>query len=195
MYGLDSLGKSVADFYYTQSHKPLRLTSFSVSLDFSLSDLLKGNKKKTTLSAPSQSNTQDMQRQGTGGDRSPSTITAGFDEYGYHEFDVPWSMNVRYSLNYSKPALVSGISQTLSINGNVSLTKKTGITYRSGYDFKKKEITMTQIQITRDLHCWEMGFSWVPNGYMKMWTFIIRVKASVLSDLKYERRHDYHDNY
>jgi len=196
MYGLDSLGRSVADFYFAQSHKLLRLTGFSVSLDFSLSDLLKGNMKKTTSSAPSQPNTQDTQRPGTvGSTRTTSVAGAVFDEYGYSEFDVPWTMNVRYSLNYSKPALVSGLSQTLSVNGNVKLTKKTAITYRSGYDFKKKEITMTQIQINRDLHCWEMGFSWVPNGNMKMWTFTIRVKAAVLSDLKYERRHDYHDNY
>ena len=54
---------------------------------------------------------------------------------------------------------------------------------------------MTQIGMTRDLHCWEMNFNWVPNGSMKMWNFTIRVKASVLGDLKYERRKDFHDNY
>jgi hypothetical protein len=54
---------------------------------------------------------------------------------------------------------------------------------------------VSQLQVSRDLHCWDMSFSWFPNGYMKMWTFSIRVKASVLADLKYERRHDYHDNY
>ena len=33
-------------------------------------------------------------------------------------------LNVSYSLNYYKPALKSTISQTLSFNGNVTLTKK-----------------------------------------------------------------------
>jgi hypothetical protein len=69
------------------------------------------------------------------------------------------------------------------------------ITYSTGYDFKAKEITMTQLSFTRDLHCWNMSFNWVPNGNMKMWEFAIRVNASVLQDLKYERRKDYHDNY
>ena len=118
-----------------------------------------------------------------------------FDEYGYYVFDVPWTMNVRYNLNYSKPAFKSMLTQTLSVNGNVTLTKKMAITYTSGYDFRMKEITMTQIGITRDLHCWEMNFNWVPNGTMKMWNFTIRVKASILSDLKYERRKDFHDQY
>jgi lipopolysaccharide assembly outer membrane protein LptD (OstA) len=104
-------------------------------------------------------------------------------------------MNVRYSFNYSKYVLKPTISQTLSVNGNVKLTSKMAITYSSGYDFDEKKITMTQIGVTRDLHCWNMAFSWIPNGYMKMWTFSINVKASVLADLKYERRKDYHDNY
>jgi hypothetical protein len=118
-----------------------------------------------------------------------------FDEYGYMKFDVPWSMNVAYSINYSKPSLKSQISQTLMINGNLSLTKKMNITYNTGFDFTRKTITMTQISVSRDLHCWDMSFNWIPNGNMKMWEFSIRVKAAVLSDLKYERRKDYHDNY
>jgi hypothetical protein len=104
-------------------------------------------------------------------------------------------MRISYNFNYSKPNLESSINQTLSANGNVNLTKRTGITYTTGYDFAQKEITMTQIGITRDLHCWTMSFNWIPNGTMKGWNFIIRVKAAMLSDLKYQRRKDYHDEY
>jgi hypothetical protein len=118
-----------------------------------------------------------------------------YDEFGYYRFDIPWSMRVSYNFSYSKPGYISNLTQTLSVNGNVTLTKKMGITYTSGYDFTRKEITMTQIGITRDLHCWDMSFNWIPNGTMKMWNFTIRVKAAVLSDLKYERRRDYHDQY
>ena len=81
------------------------------------------------------------------------------------------------------------------VNGNLTITKKMNLTYNTGYDFTRKAITMTQISVTRDLHCWDMSFNWIPNGNMKMWEFSIRVKASVLADLKYERRKDYHDNY
>jgi len=75
------------------------------------------------------------------------------------------------------------------------MTRKWAVTYTSGYDFRMKEITMTRIGISRDLHCWEMSFNWIPAGYLKSWDFTIRVKASVLGDLKYERRKDFHDNY
>jgi hypothetical protein len=69
------------------------------------------------------------------------------------------------------------------------------INYTSGYDFKGKAMTMTSIGIKRDLHCWEMNLNWIPVGSMKGWNFTIRAKASVLGDLKYERRKDYHDSY
>jgi len=117
------------------------------------------------------------------------------DEYGYPVFDVPWTLSVRYNLNYTKSLLQPAITQTLSFNGTLSLTKKMNIVYTSGYDFRMKEITMTQIGISRDLHCWDMSFNWVPNGSMKMWNFTIRVKAAILSDLKYERRKDFNDQY
>jgi hypothetical protein len=35
----------------------------------------------------------------------------------------------------------------------------------------------------------------VPIGTTKGWNFTVRVKASVLGDLKYERRKDFHDTY
>jgi len=127
---------------------------------------------------------------------SPTAVGDLTDIYGYTAFDVPWTLNVSYSFNYYKTGLKSNTSQTLSINnGSVALTKKMKITFTSGYDFTFKQITMTQIGITRDLHCWEMNFNWVPNGTMQMWNFTIRVKAAVLSDLKYERRKDFHDTY
>jgi hypothetical protein len=130
-----------------------------------------------------------------GAGRSEAESAGVFDEYGYMEFDVPWTMNVAYSINYSKQYNSSLLSQTLMVNGTLSLTKKMNLTYNSGYDFTRKEITMTQIAVSRDLHCWDMSFNWIPNGNMKMWEFSIRVKAPILSDLKYERRKDYHDNY
>ncbi len=104
-------------------------------------------------------------------------------------------MNLSYSFNYSKPGLKSNVTQAIAMNGNVTLTKMLAITYVSGYDFKQKQITMTSIGVRRDLHCWEMNLNWIPVGTMKGWNFTIRAKASVLGDLKYERRKDYHDSY
>lgn len=200
LYGLSKTGTPIAITNLAQNGSLLRLTNFTVSLDFDLGQLISGNKDKKGTSAPGQNSAlsgppQPGQEEGLinppGGDQNK----AMYDEFGYAIFDVPWSMRVSYNFNYSKPGLKSTISQTLSVSGNVNLTKKTAITYTSGYDFTLNEITMTQISITRDLHCWTMGFNWIPNGTMKGWNFVIRVKAAMLSDLKYQRRKDYHDQY
>jgi uncharacterized Rmd1/YagE family protein len=199
LYGLSKTGGTIGTFAYVQNKKLMRLTNFSVSLDFDLGRLITGDKEKKGQGATQEGSrpvTPAMGPEGMGGIQARENQASSlYDEYGYYIFDVPWSMRVSYNINYSKPAFKSILTQTLSANGIVTLTKKTAITYTTGYDFTHKEITMTQIGITRDLHCWTMSFNWIPNGTMKMWNFSIRVKAAVLSDLKYERRKDYHDQY
>ena len=205
LYGTNSRGNPIGKFLFAQNNKLMRLTNFSTSLDFSLSELLKKSKnKKKTTTTTNANPSQDIVNQGIQGSLGTSgqnmqaqqnNGTVVRDAYGYPVFNVPWSLNMSYSLSYIKSALKPTISQTLSFNGNVTITKKMSATFTSGYDFKAKVITMTNIGITRDLHCWEMSLNWVPNGTMQSWNFLIRVKASVLGDLKYERRKDYHDGY
>ena len=201
LYGLSQRGTPINTFAFEQNRKLMRLTNFSMSLDFDLGRLIMGDKDKssqqsaqrTAINPANQGMMTEDAARNMNNPGDPSSML--FDEYGYYIFDVPWSMRVSYTFHYSKPGLKSNLTQTLSAVGNVTLTGKTALTYTTGYDFSQKEITMTQIGITRDLHCWVMSFNWVPNGSMKMWNFTIRVKSSVLADLKYERRKDFHDNF
>jgi len=201
LYGLDSNGRPTGTFLFEQNKKLMRLTNFSTSLDLSLSDLLNRDKadKQTGSDGAQNALNQILPEENGGpvqGRQFPSSNNSLVnDTYGYAAFNVPWRLNLSYSLNYYKDGLTPSLSQTISCSGNVSVTKKMAVTYTSGYDITAREITMTQIGMTRDLHCWVMSFNWVPNGSMQMWNFTIRVKASVLGDLKYERRKDYHDTY
>ncbi|MBP5589581.1 MAG: hypothetical protein J6X26_03515, partial [Bacteroidales bacterium] len=126
---------------------------------------------------------------------SSESRTNEVDEDGYLKFSMPWSMTINYSFTYSKPRFDPIISQTISVNGSVNLTHNTSISYRSGYDITNSKLSATQLSINRTLHCWTMSMSWIPVGTLKSWSFLIRVNASMLSDLKYERKKDYHDNY
>ena len=179
----------------------MRLTNFSASVDFSLSDLFKSDKDKGKTKGAS-SNLGAQAATGVmgvpnipGADNSAGAAGAK-DAYGYPIFNLPWTLNISYSLSYVKSGLKSVLTQALSLNnGSITLTKKMSATYTTGYDFTNKKITMTQIGISRDLHCWQMSLNWVPNGTMQSWNFLIKVKAAVLGDLKYERRKDYHDSY
>jgi len=113
----------------------------------------------------------------------------------YVDFNIPWSISLTYTVNYRQLGHAQGeVTQTLRFNGDVSLTKKWKLTYNSGYDFVKKDLTLTRIGLFRDLHCWELNFNWVPFGRFTSYDFSIRAKSSLLQDLKLNRRRSFTDN-
>ena len=117
------------------------------------------------------------------------------------DFKAPWNLNIGYNLNYIlTPNARSGklehdLIQTITLSGNVKLTEKFDINFGTGFDVQAKKFTITSITFSRDLHCWEMGFYWVPFGYRTEWNFHIRVKSSIFQSLKLEKSKSYIDNY
>ena len=118
----------------------------------------------------------------------------------YYDFSIPWNFGFNYSINYSAQYVNNGttgynkkISQTINFNGSVTLTKKWMITANSGFDFTTRKMSMTSVSITRDLHCWQMSFTWVPFGNHRSWAFNIGVKAASLADLKFDKSYTQYD--
>ncbi len=113
----------------------------------------------------------------------------------YIDFNVPWSINANYNLNRRKIGFRDPtITQTLTFSGDVSISEKTKISFRSGYDFKFKMLTQTSINATRDLHCWRINFSWVPFGRFQSYNLSINAVSALLQDLKLEKRSRFFDN-
>ena len=113
----------------------------------------------------------------------------------YVDFNIPWTLRVNYNLTYSQPNFRESrnITNTIGFSGDVNLTPKWKIGFRTGYDFVQKDLTLTNIDIYRDLHCWEMTFNVVPFGSRRSYVFNIRVKSSILQDLKLSRRRSWYD--
>ena len=108
------------------------------------------------------------------------------DKYVYK---LPWSINLAYSLTYNNSRGQNDFStNSLMISSNLSLTPKWKVGASSGYDFKQKGFTYTQIRFDRDLDSWRLNFSWVPFSERASWNFFIGIKSGLLSDLKYEKR-------
>lgn len=112
----------------------------------------------------------------------------------YYEFAIPWNLGFNYSMSYTNNGIKKNVSQTLGFNGSVTLTPKWGLTFNGGYDFEARKITPGVFTVNRDLHCWQMSFSWVPVGFRKSWSFNIGVKSAMLQDLKYDKRSSFYDN-
>lgn len=112
----------------------------------------------------------------------------------YVDFNIPWSLRLNYSLNYTKDGYKeSDIKQILRFSGDLSLTEKWKITFNSGYDVENRDFTTTRFGIVRDLHCWQMDFNWTPFGRYQSYSFSIHVKSSLLQDLKLDRNRSFFD--
>lgn len=117
------------------------------------------------------------------------------------DWDIPWSLNVRYTFAYtSKIDYINyirlpqkQITQTLGLSGQLNITPKWKFTFTTGWDFTNKGLSYTSVSIYRDLHCWEMRFNWIPIGPQQSWNFAINVKASILQDMKLNRKKDFRD--
>ena len=124
---------------------------------------------------------------------------AAVDSEGYQVFKMPWSINLSTGFNISedrsKPINRKKMRypykfslNALNINGNIKISNKWAISFNSGYDFNAKEITQTAFNITRDLHCFTMSASIAPFGRYKYYNFKINATASILQDLKWDKR-------
>ena len=119
----------------------------------------------------------------------------------YYDFSIPWNIGFNYVISYSAQYTNNGttgykknINQTIGFNGSINLTKKTGVAFTSGFDIQNRKLTTTSVSITRDLHCWQMSFVWIPFGSHRSWSFNIGVKAASLADLKYDKSQSMYDN-
>ena len=120
----------------------------------------------------------------------------------YYDFSIPWNFGFNYNINYNLVYVNNGttgyrrnVTQTIGFNGSVNITPKMSATVNGGYDITNNKLTTSSITISRDLHCWQMSFSWVPFGHYKSWNFHIGVKAGSLQDLKYDKSQSMYDNY
>ena len=105
--------------------------------------------------------------------------------------EIPWSLSFNYNYSYSRSYQVANQQlqtkhnhiQTISIAGQLRLTKAMNFNVNTGFDLTKMQLSTTQISATYDLHCFAITVSWVPTGQWESWSFRIAAKASALSDL------------
>ncbi len=123
------------------------------------------------------------------------------DDDGYTKFEFPWNLSLNYSFRLTngefdkeKMAFKKEIKSSINLNGDFSLTPKWKFSFSSGYNFDTKEISHTNLRISRDLHCWGMSFNMIPVGRYKSYFFSINVNSSILQDLKYDKRSSPRDN-
>jgi len=179
LYQKDSLLKNVQPLLYEDKKTPLRMRSASMSISTRFGPEMFRKKPENTA----------IQNKENGEDQEKKDIVNRPDEY-FH-FDIPWNIALTYVFDYNAEAKTTSLrvgSNRINISGDLSITPEWKIGYTTGYDLHNKEIASSQFTVSRNLHCWQIDFNWVPSGFAKQWTFSIRPKSGMLQDMKLNKR-------
>jgi hypothetical protein len=204
-YSINERGTRINKFVWREK-KGLnigRLTRFSLSFGYSFNGGKKDENTNSSNNAPRGGGDELDGGDGHDHDHDHDNHASVFNPFVYEPFSVPWSVSFNYSYNYNKSYNYTGgqlftnhnHTQTLGFNGSLSPTKNWDVRISSGFDFKTMGLTMTQISIARNLHCFDFSFNWTPLGRYQSWSFKIGIRSSMLSDvLKYDKQSSYFDN-
>lgn len=117
------------------------------------------------------------------------------DADGYAPWECPWSLTFNYSVNYgwgefdyNKLEYKGKWTQNLSVSGSLRPTPNWNFNMSASYNFDLHKISYMNCSVSRDLHCFTMTCSFIPVGPYKSFNFHIAVKASMLRDLKWDKR-------
>ncbi len=201
-YALDNNNRKIDVFNINNGGSLFRLTNANISINYSFSSKDFESKTKDT-------NRMENETFRNGG-RPDDLFGEASDIYDgqiyrdddqddvdktnveWYNFSIPWDIRFAYTITYGNAQRQNEISsQSFMMSTNLELAPRWTVGVSSGYDFKNKGVTLTQFRFQRDLESWQMSFNWTPIGSINTaWYFFIGIKASVLSDIKYDKRRE-----
>ncbi|ATP56702.1 hypothetical protein CPT03_09555 [Pedobacter ginsengisoli] len=186
------VSRKLIDDYVWNVGKLPRLTNFGFSFNYSL------NPEALKRKNENEQNLKDKAaKTGMTPEQSEELAKVSRDPNAFVDFKIPWNFAFSYTFNYNTDRVGqnSTITNTLNFNGDANITTKWKVQFNSGWDFKASTFSQTSLAIYRDLHCWDMSFSWIPFGAYQFYSVDIKVKASVLQDLKLSKRKNYYTRF
>ena len=109
------------------------------------------------------------------------------------DFNVPWSLNLSLSVSYYqqiKPDYSSfekKFTSSINLSGSFLLSPKWNFNANGYYDLVTRKLQVFNMNISRDMHCWQMSITVTPVGLYRFFSVNISPKASILQDLKINR--------
>jgi hypothetical protein len=203
-YAIDNNGRRIDKFNIDNGGSLLRLTRANMNVGYSINSDTFGKKKKDEEEEGLEEGEYDYVA--ASGGRTDDLFGKADDFYDdelsnrgkkgsedvenpFYGTQIPWDFRFAYSATYSNPARQNEFSShSLMFSGNIQLSPRWKIGGSSGYDFKNKGFTLTQLRFERDLKSFNLRFNWTPFGQYERWYFFIGIKSSVLKDLKWENR-------
>ena len=181
--------------------------SFSYTLNndtfkklFGKKDETEKNKEKDKKKGDDDDEDEDDEHVNVVASNTRKQEAASTDSDGYLAFKLPWSLSLSYSysiredrskdINIKTMRYPYSLTHSMNISGNIKMGSRWNVNYTSGYDFTSKKMSMTTMNITRDLHCFNMSCG-LTFGPFTSYNFSIRANSSMLTDaLKWDKRNN-----
>lgn len=194
-FAIDNSGRRIDKLNIDNGGSLLRLPRANMTINYNFSSSDNNSKSKESQ--------QNLQNGGTGDDlfgRSTDLSDSRQSLFNkdkenenknleWYSYKIPWDLRLAYSVTYNNSNRQNEIqSHSVMASGNFELAPRWKVGFSSGYDFKQKGVTFTQLRFERDLESWRMSFNWVPFGTNTYWGFFIGISSSIFSDIKYEKR-------
>lgn len=196
-YEVDSLGRDINLLVWKR--KPIslgRMTHASVALSSSF----KGGNKKTGEKAGVKPDQTIEDEALYGQDQYNSDLAYIRNNPGeFADFNIPWSVNLSYSLDYSKvfdtknQGFKGNLTQNLQFGGTLNITPKWQMGVQGYLNVSEGTINPLTMSISRDLHCWQMSISISPLGLNRYYSINISPKSPILRDLKVNRTRSFYN--
>lgn len=198
-YAIDNSGTRIERFNIDNGGSLFRMTSANMTVNYAFSSTdfnNKGNTNASNQTAQNGGRQDDLFGIGSNLNDNRESLFNKDDEDEdedtsdeWYNTKLPWDLNLAYSVTYNNRNRENEIgSHSLMMSGNIEMAPRWKVGFSSGYDFKQKGVTFTQLRFERDLESWRMSFNWVPYGTNSYWGFFIGISSSVLSDIKWEKR-------
>lgn len=197
-YQVDERGKRIDKYVWKNASSIGRLTQANVAISTSFQSQDKKSKEKEAKKKAEEEN-GDVPLDAALEEKRRQMQLMRSNPGDYVDFDIPWRLDLSYSFNYTRGRSVDFLRDTtiltqfLGFNGDFSLTPKWKIIVSSGFDFRLKQISYTNLTISRDLHCWQMSINLVPFGSYRQFSITINPKAGILRDLRVNRTRQFFD--
>jgi len=188
-YKLDSFGRDTRFYAWQGDHFNLgSIRNGSVSMSTSFQSKPRDSKKPSQITNVTGRKITDPSMLG---DEQSMQQYVNRNPSEFVDFNIPWSINLSYSLVFSKSVQnkqpKTDINSNISFNNTFSLTPKWMFTTSGYYDFNTLQLTMFTMSVSRDMHCWQLSVNITPIGNYKYFNISISPKSGILQDLRVNR--------
>lgn len=104
-------------------------------------------------------------------------------------FDIPWKITLDHVFGLNLNTNITSFqnkrylpTNTITMAGDVSITENWKIAARVMYDIENKLVSNMNINLVRNIHCWNVAFNWTPIGTNKSFVISLRGNSSLFQN-------------